>query len=594
MTLLHSFAGNFVDGAHPRTALVSDGAGRFLGSTYQGGANDLGTIYRVDPAGPTVTVLHAFAGGGTGDGAFPLAALVADGTGGFYGTTESGGMGSWGTVYQFDPAVPSLTVLHAFGSSSLDGRLPSSALVGDSNGGFYGTTSQGGGGGGSIFHLAAETDATLTVSITGAGTVSGPGIACPTDCGEEYPLNTIVGLTATPAPGSLFFTWSGACTGSGACNVTMDTAKSVTATFAVNDQDLVETAVSNPPAAVLPGSAFSVTDTLLNQGGVAAGSSRTRYYLSADTQKNAGDKLLTGNRLVSSVGAGATSTGTVTVTVPNNTVLGIYYLLACADDLTSVSESDETNNCLASATTVEVARADLIETGLSEPPTATTPGGAFSVSETVVNQDATAAGTSTTRYYFSTNGTAKTKRLTGTRSVPSLGPGGTSPGTGVTVTVPNNTVLGTYYLLACADDTTTVTETNEANNCLASATTVQVTRPDLIETGLSNPPAAATRGSAFSVSETVVNQGVVTASASTTRYYVSVDGVAKTKRLNGTRAVGSLGARSVVNRGGDPGHGTEQHGARDVLPPRMCGRHDQRDGDGRDATTVCLRPRRSW
>ena len=404
--------------------------GSVLGVDDQGGANDLGTIYRVDPAGPTVTVLHAFAGGGTGDGAFPLAALVADGTGGFYGTTESGGMGSWGTVYQFDPAVPSLTVLHAFGSSSLDGRLPSSALVGDSNGGFYGTTSQGGGGGGSIFHLAAETDATLTVSITGAGTVSGPGIACPTDCGEEYPLNTIVGLTATPAPGSLFFTWSGACTGSGACNVTMDTAKSVTATFAVNDQDLVETAVSNPPAAVLPGSAFSVTDTLLNQGGVAAGSSRTRYYLSADTQKNAGDKLLTGNRLVSSVGAGATSTGTVTVTVPNNTVLGIYYLLACADDLTSVSESDETNNCLASATTVEVARADLIETGLSEPPTATTPGGAFSVSETVVNQDATAAGTSTTRYYFSTNGTAKTKRLTGTRSVPSLGPGGTSPGTG--------------------------------------------------------------------------------------------------------------------------------------------------------------------
>ena len=37
--------------------------------------------------------------------------------------------------------------------------------------------------------------------------------------------------------------------------------------------------------------------------------------------------------------------------------------------------------------------------------------------------------------------------------------------------------LGAYFLLACADDTTSVTESNEANNCLASATTVQVNAP---------------------------------------------------------------------------------------------------------------------
>ena len=62
----------------PAGALVSDGAGGFLGTTVQGGANNLGTVYRFNPTGPTVTVLHAFAGG-TGDGRSPSAALVADG-----------------------------------------------------------------------------------------------------------------------------------------------------------------------------------------------------------------------------------------------------------------------------------------------------------------------------------------------------------------------------------------------------------------------------------------------------------------------------------------------------------------------------------
>ena len=47
----------------------------------------------------------------------------------------------------------------------------------------------------------------------------------------------------------------------------------------------------------------------------------------------------------------------------------------------------------------------------------------------------------------------------------------------VSVTVPSNMALGAYYLIACADNTTTVTESDETNNCRASATTVQVTVP---------------------------------------------------------------------------------------------------------------------
>jgi hypothetical protein len=44
----------------------------------------------------------------------------------------------------------------------------------------------------------------------------------------------------------------------------------------------------------------------------------------------------------------------------------------------------------------------------------------------------------------------------------------------VTVTVPSSTAFGSYFLLACADDTGTVTEWVETNNCLAAATQVTV------------------------------------------------------------------------------------------------------------------------
>ena len=53
--------------------------------------------------------------------------------------------------------------------------------------------------------------------------------------------------------------------------------------------DLVTTAVSNPPAAAAPGSAFSVTDTVKNEGNARAAASTSRYYLSLDATKGTGD-----------------------------------------------------------------------------------------------------------------------------------------------------------------------------------------------------------------------------------------------------------------------------------------------------------------
>jgi len=74
----------------------------------------------------------------------------------------------------------------------------------------------------------------LTVSTSGPGSVtsSPAGITCGSDCSESYTTGTVVTLTARPNNNNAQFQgWGGACSGAGACAVTMDAVKSVTATF---------------------------------------------------------------------------------------------------------------------------------------------------------------------------------------------------------------------------------------------------------------------------------------------------------------------------------------------------------------------------
>lgn len=66
---------------------------------------------------------------------------------------------------------------------------------------------------------------------SGTGTVTGNGINCGSDCSQDYPANSQIDLSASAAGGSAFTGWSGACTGTGTCPVTMSDARAVTAAF---------------------------------------------------------------------------------------------------------------------------------------------------------------------------------------------------------------------------------------------------------------------------------------------------------------------------------------------------------------------------
>jgi len=95
----------------------------------------------------------------------------------------------------------------------------------------------------------------LTVTKTGNGTVTDTGgmINCPGTCTGKYGRGVNVTLSATPAAGSTFIGWSGACSGLAACVVTMTASKTVNAEF--SDSGLVVskegtgngTVVSSPP-----------------------------------------------------------------------------------------------------------------------------------------------------------------------------------------------------------------------------------------------------------------------------------------------------------------------------------------------------------
>jgi len=117
--------------------------------------------------------------------------------------------------------------------------------------------------------------------------------------------------------------------------------------------DLTVTALTDPPSAIVAGTAFTVTATTTNIGQHPARPSVTGFYLSTDAALGASDLALSGEIPVRTLNKPHSSwTASVALTLSDTPAAGTYRLLACADDTKLVDESAETNNCLPSAGTV--------------------------------------------------------------------------------------------------------------------------------------------------------------------------------------------------------------------------------------------------
>jgi hypothetical protein len=152
---------------------------------------------------------------------------------------------------------------------------------------------------------------TLSVSREGAGagsvTSAPSGISCGTDCSEVYDHGTTVTLSANAAGGSTFAGWTGACTGTGSCTVSMTQARSVTATFNVQQRQL--TVTKSGGAA----DAGTVTDTvfgLINCGSLCSTSYPHGTAVTLQAHTNDGSAHFTGW-----TGGGCESVGTDDCTV---------------------------------------------------------------------------------------------------------------------------------------------------------------------------------------------------------------------------------------------------------------------------------------
>jgi uncharacterized repeat protein (TIGR03803 family) len=127
------------DGSYPQSGLIVGSDGNFYGTTEYGGLTDNGTVYRLAASG-TESIVANFAGGAVSHG--PVGALLQASDGNFYGTTYWGGTNNTGSVFKL-ALDGTITTLWSFGSGT-DGELPESGLTQASDGNLYGTTGSGG------------------------------------------------------------------------------------------------------------------------------------------------------------------------------------------------------------------------------------------------------------------------------------------------------------------------------------------------------------------------------------------------------------------------------------------------------------------
>jgi uncharacterized repeat protein (TIGR03803 family) len=167
--IIYTFTGG-EDGAFPAAPLFVDAAGNLYGTAESGGLPGCGnygcgTIFKLSRSGASwsETVLHSFENGP--DGAAPTSGLIADKTGSFYGATAGSDISPGGTVYQLIPSGDGWTFNLIYDLPGTGGG-PFGNLVRDSAGNLYGATwGDGAHGQGNVFKLSPTSNGWIYTNI---------------------------------------------------------------------------------------------------------------------------------------------------------------------------------------------------------------------------------------------------------------------------------------------------------------------------------------------------------------------------------------------------------------------------------------------
>ena len=189
-----------------------------------------------------------------------------------------------------------------------------------------------------------SSDAIISTGDTWVGTDPVSGLGAGNASAESIPLN---------APSSAGTYYYGACVGAVANESdTTNNCSTAVRVAVVGPPDLVVGTPTVSDSSPLAGASLTLSATVRNSGGSAAGSATLRYYRSSDATITTGDSQV-GTDAVSGLGAGNTSPESTGLTAP--ATVGTYYYGACVGSV--ANESDTTNNC---STAVRVTAIDLL------------------------------------------------------------------------------------------------------------------------------------------------------------------------------------------------------------------------------------------
>jgi len=140
--------GNYIDkvnfiglnGKYPHGSLVQAATGKLYGMTSEGGLNGLGVIFEYDPATSIFVKIQDL--NGVVDGGKPFGSLVTASDSKLYGMTSEGGTNNKGVIFQIDPTTNAFEKKLDFAGN--DGQAPFGNLIQAPNGKLYGMTQQGG------------------------------------------------------------------------------------------------------------------------------------------------------------------------------------------------------------------------------------------------------------------------------------------------------------------------------------------------------------------------------------------------------------------------------------------------------------------
>jgi uncharacterized repeat protein (TIGR03803 family) len=208
--ILHSFSPSSADGVQPLADLVMDSKGNLYGTTPNGGAKAAGAAFELTPGSSgswtfkQIYSFHAF----TGDSESPYAGLIVDAVGNLYGTAETGGVSSLGTVYELTPTTNGSwteKIPYSFSPYNNDGTGPISRPLLDADGNLFGTPSAGGSGhyygygGGTVFEIPSTVTAVPQFSPAGGSYVTPQTVTITDGTPNATTYYTTDGTTPTTA-----------------------------------------------------------------------------------------------------------------------------------------------------------------------------------------------------------------------------------------------------------------------------------------------------------------------------------------------------------------------------------------------------------